>query len=111
LPDNEEIINYHYEVEGRMNTKNYPLIPFPIRGITFAIKAQLSFVLTYGENCSTENLADFTLMISHKGSRIFDKYYSMNANERYVSEVIDIKDIIIIGIEICRDIEIKFFTA
>lgn len=126
LPDNEEIIRHHYEIDGRMNvkgeivtteiewvfTKKYPFhiekkeiinveetrpeVYFPIRGITSAIKAQISFVLTYGEECSNDTLADFKLQIENDINEriIFEKDYSMNRTERYVSEVIDIKDVI-----------------
>jgi hypothetical protein len=83
-------------IENIIVEPSIPILYFPIRGITSAIKAQISFVLTYGENCSNDQLADFTLKIvsSQKRTKVFEKEYYMNATQRYVSEVIDIKDII-----------------
>ncbi|MFX0010244.1 MAG: hypothetical protein ACFE9R_08020, partial [Candidatus Hermodarchaeota archaeon] len=94
LPDNEEIIKYHYNMEGRMNIRYHPYFYFPKRGIYSSINAQLSIVLTYGENCSTDKLADFQLVIRHEFGGIFSKEYHMHATERYVSEVIDLKKLI-----------------
>ncbi len=93
LSDSEEKVNIKEKIKGRMTVDSSVKLRFP-DDFKKAAEASLGFTLAYGETAT--EISDFTVQITRPDAnlRIFRKKYELNGTQRYISETIDIKDII-----------------
>jgi PKD repeat protein len=96
LADNEEMVNFNYEIDGRKDVSAPVILQFAKMDVETAASAGVNFLLTYGEEVSNDLLSDIRIQIFKLDSELilFDEVVKTNGIERYFSRTIDIKDII-----------------
>ncbi len=96
LADNEEMVNFNYEIDGRKDVSTPVILHFAKRDVETAASAGVNFLLTYGEDASSDLLSDIRIQIFKLDSELilYDDIILTNGTERYFSRTIDIKDII-----------------
>lgn len=96
LTDSAEISRYKYEVTERMKVDSHIELLFEQFAIEKASSAGITFLLTYGETTSEDDLADIEVQIYKKDSELvlMNEVFKMNDTNRYLSRSFDIKNII-----------------
>ncbi|MBY8985079.1 MAG: PKD domain-containing protein [Candidatus Lokiarchaeota archaeon] len=96
LADNEETVNFNYEIDGRKEVSAPVILNFAKRNVEKAASAGINFLLTYGEEVSNDLLSDIKIQIFKLDSELilYEDTIETDNTERYFSRTIDIKDII-----------------
>ncbi|MHA1374097.1 MAG: hypothetical protein ACTSR7_07365 [Promethearchaeota archaeon] len=89
-------MSYYYERDGRKSVENPVILTFDQKRVKNAASAHITFLLAYGETVPTEFLSDIRVRIFKQESELilYDKVIETNNVERYLTESIDIKNII-----------------
>jgi len=96
LSDSSEIIPYSFKINGRKNVENPVILEFELSGVEKAESASLSFLLAYEQTTPNESLSDVRVQIFKYDTELifFNEEIKLNGSERYISKLIDIKDVI-----------------
>jgi len=99
--DSEEIFTYEYKIDGRKDINETSPVSLNLertRGekqkLVEAAQASISFLLSYGELVSSEQLSDVRVQIYQKESNLvlLDEIFEMKGEQRYISKSFSIKE-------------------